>query len=187
MFTFYVSCIFLDLRVVYPSILVRIDDNIYLIAIALQGCFWGPTQGYHGLRGGGFGFHRLRWWQQVWAFALYHVGANITDYYGTLLCRILMGVHWFISRLLDFFECSPWFTCHLAVSTGRASSMPRLGLLWTTTSSSSSRGTTTSGATATVSLTWSATCSRPNRDFSAFHRIPMALVAVHPAACLCWE
>jgi hypothetical protein len=62
MFSVNVSCIYLDLIVVSLSILFRIDSNIDFIAIALQGCFWGPTQGYHGLRGGGFGFHRLRWW-----------------------------------------------------------------------------------------------------------------------------
>jgi len=43
---------------------LRSWNIIDLIALE-QGCVWGASQGYYGIHRGGFGFHRLHWWQQV--------------------------------------------------------------------------------------------------------------------------
>ena len=129
------------------------QNIIDFIALVLQGCIWGSSQGYHGLHRGGFGLHWLHRWQQVLNCVLDPL-RNQWIIVTLPSAPCFKEVWWFSAVFQSSFHC---------FHSGRASLMPRLELLWTSTSSSSSPGTTMSGATATVSSTWSATCSRPSR------------------------
>ena len=131
------------------------QNIIDIIALVLQGCIWGSSQGYHGLHRGGFGLHWLHRWQQVLNCVLDPL-RNQWIIVTLPSAPCFKEVWWFSAVFQSSFHC---------FHSGRASLMPRLESLWTSTSSSSSPGTITSGATATVSSTWSATCSRPSRAF----------------------